>query len=280
MQDLTDKVVLVTGAASGIGRATALAFAREGAGPVGITDINEKGLEETAGRLEDLGAEAIVWPADVTDFVTVNEMVEDIIARCGRIDILVNVAGISLICPAEQLDLEDWKKVVNVDLWGVIHTINAVYPHMVKRQSGHIVNVSSTDGLFCPGLYYSAPYCAAKGGVVGLSDNLLYEAMLHNIGVTVVCPGAVDTPIFDVTPIKGLRPEIKELADYISSTKEEPEDTASAIIQAVKKNKYLVVTTLEMKILYFLRRHFPFLWYTLMKLVTKILDRVIDKYRI
>jgi NAD(P)-dependent dehydrogenase (short-subunit alcohol dehydrogenase family) len=280
MQDLTNKVVLVSGAASGIGRATAIAFAREGAGPVAITDINEKGLQETAERIKDLGAEAIVWPTDVTDFVTINEMVEDIIARCGRIDILVNVAGISLVCPAEKLEIEDWKKVVDVDLWGVINTVTAIYPHMVKRQSGHIVNVSSTDGLFCPGLYYSAPYCAAKGGVVGLSDDLLYEAMLHNIGVTVVCPGVVDTPIFDTTPVKGLSPEIKELADYIAPTKEKPEDTASAIVQAVKKNKYLVVTTLEMKVMYFLRRHFQFLWYPLMKVVTKVLDRVMDKYRI
>jgi NAD(P)-dependent dehydrogenase (short-subunit alcohol dehydrogenase family) len=279
MQDLTDKVVLVTGAAGGIGRATALAFAREGASPVAITDINEKGLQETAGRLKELGTEAIVWPTDVTDFVTVNEMVEDIIARCGRIDVLVNVAGISLICPAEKLTIEDWKKVVDVDLWGVINTVTAVYPHMVKRRSGHIVNTSSTDGLFVPALYYSAPYCTAKFGVVGLSEALLYEAMLHNIGVTVVGPGVVDTPIFDATPVKGLRPEIKELLDVLAPRKEDPEDTARAIVNAVKKNRFMVVTTMEMKILYFLRRHFQLLWFPFMKIITKVFDRMMDKYR-
>lgn len=280
MQDLTNKVVLVTGAASGIGRATAIAFAREGAGPVVITDINEKGLEETAERLKNLGAEAIVWPTDVTDFVTVNEMVEDIIARCGRIDILVNVAGISLVCPVEKLQIEDWKKVVDVDLWGVINNVTAVYPHMVKRRSGHIVNISSAGGLFVPALSYSAPYCTAKFGVVGLSEALLYEAMLHNIGVTVVAPGLVDTPIVDTTPVKGLRPEIKKLTDYLALNKENPEDTARAIVNAVRKNRFMVVTTLEMKILYFLRRHFQLLWFPLMKAVTRILDRVMDKYRV
>jgi NAD(P)-dependent dehydrogenase (short-subunit alcohol dehydrogenase family) len=278
MKDLRGKAVLVTGAASGIGRATAKAFAGKGANPVIVIDIDAEGLSETAGQLERIGATPVPFAIDVTDFEAISTMADEVIERFVCIDVLVNVAGVSLICPVEQLDLDDWERVLNVDLWGVINTVTAIYPHMVERGTGHIVNVASTDGLFTPGLYYSGPYCAAKSAVVGLSENLLYEAMFHGIGVTCVCPGAVDTPIFDSTPVKGLpREVIAEAERLYGPFKEAPEDTASAIVKAVENDKFLLVTTPLMKIAYFVRRHFPWLWFMAMKLISRSLKKMVDK---
>jgi NAD(P)-dependent dehydrogenase (short-subunit alcohol dehydrogenase family) len=281
MKDLVGKSVLVTGAASGIGRATALGFAREGADPVVICDINREGLEETAARLERLGCEVLSHTVDVTDFEKVKETADDVIERIGHIDVLANVAGISLVCPVELLDMDDWKKVLGVDLWGVIHMVQAVYPHMVRRGSGHIVSIASTDGLFVMGPYFSAPYCASKYGVVGFSEDLLYEAMLNNIDVSCVCPGAVKTPIFDATPVKGFKPELeKEIVRYLMPLAEEPEDTARALVDAVKRNRFLVVTTWSMKVAYFLRRHFPRTWFASMRLFTLGMRGFIERNRV
>jgi len=278
MKDLKDKAILITGAASGIGRATAIAFARKGANPVILVDINPQGLSETASELGRIGSNPVPYTIDVTDFEEINAMVNEVIERFGRIDVLVNVAGVSLICPVEKLELADWERVLNVDLWGVINTITAIYPQMIERRTGHIVNIASTDGLFTPGLYYSGPYCAAKSAVVGLSENLLYEAMFHGIAVTCVCPGAVDTPILHSTPVKGLPPEIIEEANRLYDPfKEAPEDTASAIVKAVEKEKFLLITTPLMKTAYFARRHFPWLWFMAMKATSRSLKKMVDK---
>jgi NAD(P)-dependent dehydrogenase (short-subunit alcohol dehydrogenase family) len=128
MRDLRDKAVLVTGAASGIGRAAAIAFALEGAGPLMLNDVNVSGLRETAGIIERLGTPVVLLPADVSDPAAVNSIVETALAEAGRIDILVNVAGIGILSPVEDLDHEDWEKVLGVDLWGVINTVSAVLP--------------------------------------------------------------------------------------------------------------------------------------------------------
>ena len=123
MKDLQGKAVLITGAASGIGRATAMAFAHKGANPVILIDINPQGLSETASELERIGSSPVPYTIDVTDFEAINAMMNEVIERFGRIDVLVNVAGVSLVCPVEKLELADWERVLNVDLWGVINTI-------------------------------------------------------------------------------------------------------------------------------------------------------------
>jgi NAD(P)-dependent dehydrogenase (short-subunit alcohol dehydrogenase family) len=126
MRDLRDKAVLITGAASGIGRAAALEFAREGADPIMLNDIDVEGLKATAALLEDLGCKATVLPADVSDFEAVKGMVETAFSEVGRIDVLVNVAGTAVAGPLELLDLSDWKKVLGVNLFGMLNTVNLV----------------------------------------------------------------------------------------------------------------------------------------------------------
>ena len=128
------------------------------------------------------------------------------------------------------------------------------------------------------GLYFSGPYCAAKSAVVGISENLLYEAMFQGVGVTCVCPGAVDTPIVRSTPVKGLpRDVIDEAARLYGPFMEAPEKTAAAIVKAVERDKYLVVTTPLFKIAYFVRRHFPLLWFMAMKMMSRSFWKMIEK---
>jgi NAD(P)-dependent dehydrogenase (short-subunit alcohol dehydrogenase family) len=279
MKDLGNKSVLLTGAASGIGRATAIAFAREGSNPLILNDINAEGLEKTAGEINGLGCTALTFPADVTDPVAVKEMVDNTIERVGRIDVLVNVAGTGVMCPFEKLDLKDWKFTIDVDLWGVIHTVHAVFPHMAERRSGHIVNISSISGLW-PDMMYIAPYITAKFGVVGLSEALLVEGSLYGIDVTCICPGIVRTPVWETAQIKGFREDIRDVARYLSRLGENAEDTARSIINAVKKNKFLVVTTNFAKYDYFTRKHFSSIVTRLDRVWPRWVDKAASRYRI
>ena len=278
MKDLRGKVVLITGAASGIGRATAVEFAREGAGPLILGDIDEEGLRGTSALVEELGSGAFVMPADLSDLGSVESMVDEALRSAGRIDVLVNVAGIGIGGPVEALDIEDWRKVIGVNLFGILHTVSTVYPHMLSRGSGHIVNVASGAGLVAVSPY-NAPYNVSKFGVVGFSESLQYEACAHGIGVSCVCPGAVRTPIYENSPIRGFEPEARGEMMRIMSTAEEPEDTARALIRAVKKNRFLVVTTPFMKAFYFAKKYLPFIWFPLMRLASRWMVRYLDRYR-
>jgi len=277
LKDLKNKAVLVTGAASGIGRATALAFAAEGADPLLLNDIDEPGLSETAAMIERLGRRAVLFPADVSNQDAVNAIVDAALREAGRIDVLVNVAGIGILCPVERLEHEDWEKVLGVDLWGVINTTAAVYPHMIARGDGHIVNVSSSTALFNPVLYL-ASYAAAKRAVLGLSEALMLEARVHGVGVTCVCPGSVETPIQDSSVIKGFTEESRKLTRIAFYMAETPADTAASIVRAVKKDRFLVVTTGYAKAVYFIRRHFQAAWFGYMKRFALLFAYAFRKY--
>lgn len=278
MRDLKDKAVLVTGAASGIGRAAATAFAGEGAGPLMLNDIDECGLRETAAIIERLGCRVILLPADVSDRAAVKAMVENALSEVGRIDVLVNAAGIGIFSPVEDLDTADWEKVLGVDLWGVINTVCAVYPHMIAQHEGHIVNVSSSTALFDPVLYL-ASYATAKRAVLGLSEALMLEARVHGVGVTCLCPGAVETPIQDSTVIKGFREEARKLTRFAFYMAEAPRDTAASIVRAVKKDHFLVVTTNYARAVYFIRRHFQAAWFGYMKRFALFFGYAFSMYR-
>jgi NAD(P)-dependent dehydrogenase (short-subunit alcohol dehydrogenase family) len=279
MRDLRNRSVLVTGAASGIGRATSIALAREGADPLILNDINAEGLSETVSHIESLGGRAMGLVADVRDFEAVKAMVDASINLFGEIDVLVNVAGIGTMCPFLRLDIEDWKEIIDVNLWGPINTVLSVFPHMAARRSGHIVNISSISGLWGDMLYV-APYITSKFGVVGLSQALLIEGSLYGIGVSCVCPGVVRTPIYGTGKMKGFKPEARELTRYLFRIGESPEDTARAIVSAIKKNRFIVVTTPLFRVDYILRRHFPRIYLHLDRLWPRLMDRLTARYRI
>lgn len=206
---LKDAVAVVTGASSGIGRATALALADRGATVV-VTARREEPLAGVAQECGDRGAEAIALPADVTDHVAVEGVASQTAGRFGRLDVWVNNAGVNLYGRFEEVPVEAWHRVVETNLFGTYHGLRAAAPWMREQGSGVIVNVSSVVGKV--GSPYQSAYVASKHGVRALSDCARQElADAPGVAVSTVLPGPVDTPLFDhagnytgreVTPIK------------------------------------------------------------------------------
>jgi NAD(P)-dependent dehydrogenase (short-subunit alcohol dehydrogenase family) len=204
-RDFRGRVVIVTGAASGIGRALVRRLARAGAVTT-AADIDAAGLAA-------LAAEGIATAAfDVRDGAAFARAAEDVLARHGRIDCLFNVAGVAAAGELPAIAAETWRRVMDVNLMGVLHGVQAVYPAMAQARSGRIVNVASIAGLLpFPML---APYCASKFAVVGLTECLRHEAAAHGIAVTLVCPGFVDTGIYDRADVPAGYPDSRELLPF------------------------------------------------------------------
>ena len=243
MKDFRDKSVLVTGAASGIGRATALAFAAEGANLI-IADINEEGLKSTAKEIERLGRRAICVRTDVSKPEDVAALAQVSIKEGGGVDVLMNNAGVGLGALIRDMDPADWEWIMGINLWGAIYMIYHLLPQMIERGSGHIINLASGAGLVA--LPVLGAYSTTKFALVGLSGALRAELAHHNIGVSVVCPGVIRTPIFQTGKVKGLSLEVKEVPGWIGIT---PEKAAKAIIKGVKRNQARIIITPLMKIM-------------------------------
>ena len=253
MRHLRGKNAVITGSASGIGRATALEMAREGMNVV-IADVNEAGMEETAAQARDLGAKAAVKKTDVSRKVEVKALVDFAIEEFGGIDIMMNNAGVGVITEMRDLSLEkDWEWIVGINFWGTVYGCHYVLPHMIQRGSGHIINVSSAAGIFTvPG---GAAYSATKFAVVGMSEVLRSEVARLGIGVTCVCPALVKTSIAQGTRTSGLIE--MDLTKAFKYWGQMPEKTAVKILKGVEKNKRLLLPTIDAKIVYYLKRFFP-----------------------
>ncbi len=217
---LQGRVAVVTGASSGIGRATALLLAREGA-RLGLLARREEPLREVAREIEGMGREALVLPADVTRREEVEHAVAQTLARWGRVDIAVACAGAYIRAPLLQMTLADVERSMAVNFYGVLHTVQAVLPHMVSQRSGRIVLISSADGK--KGIPPDGPYVAAKFAVAGLGDILRQELRPFGIAVTTIFPGRVDTPM------------IAHLRVPWISAKIPPEAVAQAILRALRR---------------------------------------------
>jgi len=187
-----DSVTLVTGGASGIGKVVCLALAAEGA-RVAVADINRPGAEAVAAQAKVLGGDGLVLEMDVTRGESVTAGVDAVLAAWGRIDILANVAGWDRIMPFTETTRAFWDRVIAVNFWSVLATCHAVLPHMMARQSGVIVNVSSEAGR--AGSSGEAVYSGAKGAVIAFTKALAREVARHGIRVNAVAPGLTDTPL-------------------------------------------------------------------------------------
>ena len=260
--------VFITGAASGIGRATAAAMGRRGC-RLFLTDRNAPGLDETVESVSSSGGRVSTHRAlDISRFEEVRAFADEIHGTAGPIDILINNAGIALYAPVEEMTHAHWQKVIGVNLWGPIHGVECFLPEMIRAGNGHVVNISSASGLFGAPLH--AAYSSAKWGLVGLSEVLRYDLRPHHIGVTVVCPGAVETPLKDTVEILGADPEspkVKELKKRFSRHAVPPEKVAALIINAVEKEQFLVFTSFDIKVVYFLKRYcFPLYHYLMIRI--------------
>jgi len=226
MNRFQDKTAFVTGAASGIGLATATLFAREGA-RVYASDINAEALHREAERLRKEDLQVVDRELDVTVEQACRDAISDCVAQFGGLDILVNVAGVALTCHFTDLTYETWRRMMAVNLDSVFVLCHAAIPHLLESK-GNIVNISSTAGVV--GQLYNTAYCASKGGVVLLSKALATEYAGRGVRVNAVCPGAVNTPI-----IRGLRvPEEVDLSLYsrlspLTPYFAEPEEIAAAV---------------------------------------------------
>lgn len=183
-----DKVVLVTGAGRGMGRATALVFAAEGAKLV-VNDLSLEGAESVVREIEEMGQEAIAVQADVSDFGQVSRMVDMVLKRFGTIDILVNNAGIQgQVSLLEEIDESNWDLVIGVNLKGVFNCTQAVLPIMKAKRSGKIINISSLAGRSAS-FFGGAHYTASKAGVLGLTRHTAREVAPYNINANAIAPG-------------------------------------------------------------------------------------------
>jgi NAD(P)-dependent dehydrogenase (short-subunit alcohol dehydrogenase family) len=176
---------VLTGAGSGLGRALCLELARYKA-RILLSDRDVASAEETAQRVEQAGGQALVQACDVTKPEQVEALAETAFSRLGGVDLLVNNAGVACGGEVGELPLEEWKRVLDVNLWGVIHGCHVFVPRLRKQGSGHILNIASAAGLLSMG--YMAPYNVSKAGVVSLSETLYVELKPVGIGVTVACP--------------------------------------------------------------------------------------------
>ncbi len=194
-QDLTGKVALVTGAASGIGRDIAETYAQAGAA-VGIADINLEAAQQAVDDIQANGGKALAIAMDVTSETAVNEGVQKLVDTFGGVDILVSNAGIQIIDPIHKMDFSDWKKMLDIHLDGAFLTTKAALQHMYKEDKGGTViymgSVHSHEASL-----YKAPYVTAKHGLLGLCRVLAKEGAEHNVRAHVICPGFVKTPLVE-----------------------------------------------------------------------------------
>ena len=228
MESLKGKIALVTGAGKGIGRAIVLALAQEGV-HVGIVARTENDLQSLSEEVKALGVNAAMAVADVSDIESVNAAVESIQNELGNIDILVNNAGTATFGKFLELEPAEWENQIKVNLFGVYYVTRAVLPQMIERQTGDIINISSTAGL--KGAATTSAYSASKFAVMGLTDSLMQEVRKHNIRVTALTPSTVVT-------------DLAKSSNLINNNEERvihPEDLAELIVAQLKLNRRVFI---------------------------------------
>jgi NAD(P)-dependent dehydrogenase (short-subunit alcohol dehydrogenase family) len=250
------KRCFITGAASGIGRATALRLAGHGA-ELYLTDRNADGLAQTVADARALGAQVPEHRAlDISNYDDVASFADEIHAKHPSMDVVMNIAGVSAWGTVDRLTHEQWDKMIAINLMGPIHVIESFVPPMVAaRRGGHLVNVSSAAGLI--GLPWHAAYSASKFGLRGLSEVLRFDLARNRIGVSVVVPGAVKTPLVNTVEIAGVDrddPAVIRWVDRFAGHAVSPEKAAEKILAGVVKNRFLIYTSVDIRALYAFKR--------------------------
>jgi NAD(P)-dependent dehydrogenase (short-subunit alcohol dehydrogenase family) len=254
----SDRVAIVTGGASGIGRAIGTELARRGAEVV-LADRQGDAAEQVAASIRGEGHRATAAELDVRNFADFSRLARSTALRSKRIDYLFNNAGISVGGEMDGYAIDDWNDVLDVNVGGVVHGIQAVYPVMVRQRSGHIVNTASVAGLV--GAPYAGSYTASKHAVVGVSKALRIEAEAHGVRVSVLCPGAIRTPILTGGKFGRINnpnaTEERVLAQWERFRPIDPDALARAALDAVAKNQAIIVVPRWWKAVWYLDRLSP-----------------------
>jgi NAD(P)-dependent dehydrogenase (short-subunit alcohol dehydrogenase family) len=269
MAEFTGKVVVVTGAGSGIGRSTARLFARLGA-KVHVTDIDG----DAAKRVADEIGNATAHTVDSTDPQALEELATKVFAEDGRVDVLHNNAGIGHAADIEETTVEDWQRVIGVNLLGVAYGIQAFVPRMLAAgNKASIVNTASMAGLLAAPKM--APYSASKFGVVGMSEALDAELRPRGIHVGAICPGIINTNITRTAIMRGDPAQRRQKAiDFYSKRGASPDTVAEAVVDAVRKRKVIQpVPSLHVTPLWMLKRIAPRVQQLLARNLPKIVER-------
>ncbi|MCV7354316.1 SDR family NAD(P)-dependent oxidoreductase [Mycolicibacterium fluoranthenivorans] len=270
-KDLTGRVVVVTGAGSGIGRELAVHAGRRGA-TLSLCDRDEAGLEQTLDLVRASGAKAEGQVVDVSDAEQMAVFGKTTVEQFGVPDLLINNAGIAVIGGILDTTLADWGRLLGVNVMGVVHGINAFVPAMAERGGGHVVNVASAAGLLAnPQL---GGYSASKHAVVGLSEALRIELAPHRVGVTAVCPGIIDTAITRNSAYRGGDAAARKAktAKTYARRGYTPARAAANILKAVDRNRAVAPIAPEAHVMYVLSRIAPPLARRLSAVMAKVAE--------
>ncbi|MDT4924787.1 MAG: 3-oxoacyl-[acyl-carrier protein] reductase [Pseudonocardiales bacterium] len=240
MSKLEGRIAVVTGAASGIGRGIAIAYAREGADVVVADKVTEEQTADVIAAIKAHGREALFVRTDVSDEASVRRMAEQAIARFGRVDILVNNAGIFTESLLEEMPIEDWDRVVNTNLRGTFLCTRILIGQMLERGDGRIINIASQLGQIGGGAV--AHYSASKAGVIGLTKALAREVSRRGVLVNAIAPGPIQTPLVESESEEWLSAKLAELPIGRIGTVEEV--TPTAVLLASSDGSYYVGQTL------------------------------------
>jgi short-subunit dehydrogenase len=247
-----NKYAVVTGGASGIGRALCEALGKRGTLVI-VADVNAEGAEDVASVIRSSGGRAKAKPLDVSQGDKVQSLLEEVFSEHKQIDYMFNNAGIAVGAEMYDIDFELWRKIIDINLMGVVHGTKAAYWIMMRQGFGHIVNISSLSGLI--GHPTAIPYAATKSSVIGLSTSLRAEAVESGVKVSVACPGFVQTGIFDAATMINARRE--DVISNIPFKMMDAEQAAEKILRGVERNRAIIVFPFYARFLWWLYRLHP-----------------------
>jgi len=279
VRDLDGRNVFITGAASGIGRATAELAARQDA-RLHLTDVDDDGLRRTADTITRSGGTVVLAEsADIADHDAVRGLAARVTAASGPMDVVMNIAGVSAWGTVRSLEHTTWRRMVEVNLMGPIHVIEELVPPMVEAgRGGHLVNVASAAGLI--GMPWHAAYSASKFGLRGASEVLRFDLRRHGIGVSLVCPGGVATPLTETVHIDGIdkaSPRFVKAQAHFRKRAVSPERAAEAIVDGVRRNRYWVYTSADIRLAHAAQRLCPPLYVALMRVFNAGANRALPE---
>jgi len=237
------KVAVVTGGASGIGRGIALELARRGAS-IALADLHEGRLAETVGAIEGLGAKAFGRRCDVTSDADVEGFRDETLRRFGRVDILCNNAGVSVLGPPERAEIADWQWILDVNVLGIVRGVRAFVPEMVARGNGHVVNTASVAGVWAYS-WDAGPYITSKFAAYGYSEVMARALRPQGIGVSVLCPGLVTTNLGETARFSGVPAERRGEWLYFPEEMRTPVEPAAVgvlVADGIEKKQFAIFT--------------------------------------